>query len=161
MEAKQVDLQEGRRLLDASNGRLFNRLALHNERPTTEWHDWVLDNAEALLTFAERAQAVLERASTGEAWDADGNDVLEDIEDVLASLTTTAPVCPCLHLGHGCASSDGCDTCRGFKATWTTPVDEVRAVKAPPPANSRVTTLEARAIIQSLLPPKTGDEVRQ
>ena len=51
-----IDIRNGRRLLDASNGRLFNRLALHNERPTTDWHDWVLDNAEALLTFAERAQ---------------------------------------------------------------------------------------------------------
>ena len=83
-----VDIDEGRRLLDAY---------LDTGSPSAAnafeyaWHIWVGTNAEALLTFAERAQAVLTECYRYFDATAD-SDMAEKLAEVLNSLTTTAPV---------------------------------------------------------------------
>ena len=101
-----LDLVEGRRLLDARVSALealmhaskawkpdaYKEANTHGEA-TSKWLAWLLDerNAEALLTFVERAQAVLTECYRYFDATAD-SDMAEKLAEVLNSLTTTAPV---------------------------------------------------------------------
>ena len=67
-----IDLAEGRRLLNVS---------------IIEWDNWVLLNAEAMLTLLERAREVLEIYTDREHWPV--IDYLGELQDLYHALTAT------------------------------------------------------------------------